>query len=93
MRLNLLLILVVAGVLIAPRPYEAVAAPVTTTAALIIPTVVSGSIEKVYYYHGRYYPYYYRGGYYPYRYGGHYYRHRTIARGAGTTTDGGSGRA
>jgi hypothetical protein len=76
MRLNLLPILVAAGVLIAPEPYEAVAAPVTAAAARITPTVVGGSIEKIYYYHGHYYPYYYRGGYYPYRYGGQYYRHR-----------------
>jgi hypothetical protein len=76
MRLNLLPILVAAGVLIAREPFEAVAAPVTTAAARITPTVVGGSIEKIYYYHGRYYPYYYRGNYYPYRYGGQYYRHR-----------------
>jgi hypothetical protein len=76
MRLNLLPVLVAAGVLIAREPNEAVAAPVTTAAARITPTVVGGSIENIYYYHGRYYPYYYRGGYYPYRHSGQYYRNR-----------------
>jgi hypothetical protein len=76
MRLNLLPVLLAAGVLIASEPYEAVAAPVTTAAGRISPTVAGDSIDKIYYYHGHYYPYYYRGGYYPYRYGGQYYRHR-----------------
>ncbi len=76
MRQKLLPVLVAAGMLIAPEPHEAVAAPVTTAAARITPAAVGGSIEKIYYYHGHYYPYYYRGGYYPYRYGGQYYRHR-----------------
>ncbi len=76
MRLNLLPFLVAVGVPIAHQPHEAAGAPMTTAAARNTPTTVGGSIERIYYYHGRYYPYYYRGGYYPYRYGGQYYRHR-----------------
>jgi hypothetical protein len=41
--------LVAAGVLIAREPQEAVAAPATTAAARITPTVVGGSLEKIYY--------------------------------------------
>ena len=74
MRLSLLCLLIVFGVLVAPVPQPAAAAPVA--AARVIPAVASGFITKVYYYRGQYYPYYYRGGYYPYRYGGRYYRHR-----------------
>jgi hypothetical protein len=69
-------VMVVAGLLIVPVAHEAAAAPVTAATPRITPAVVDGSITKIYYYHGRYYPYYYRGAYYPYRYGGHYYQHR-----------------
>jgi hypothetical protein len=67
MRLNLLSVMIVAGVLTAPVPQKAAAAPVTIAAARIIPGVAGSSITKIYYY---------RGGYYHYRYGGRYYRHR-----------------
>jgi hypothetical protein len=67
MRLSLMSIMMVAGVLIAPVPQKAAAAPVTIAAARIIPPLADGSITKIYYY---------RRGYYPYRYGAHYYRHR-----------------
>jgi hypothetical protein len=80
-RLSLLSVMIVSGVLIASVPQKAAAAPVTTAAARIIPTVAGSFITKIYYYHGHYYPYYYRGGYYPYRYGGQYYRHRSYRYG------------
>ena len=78
MRLNLLPVLVAAGVLIAREPYEAVAAPVTTAAARITPTVVGGSIEKILLLPWSLLPgTIYRGGYYPYTLSvGQYYRHR-----------------
>jgi hypothetical protein len=76
MRLRLLSVTVVVGLLIAPQPHEAAAAPVMPAAGRIIPAMAGGSITKIYYYHGHYYPYYYHGGYYPYRYGGQYYRNR-----------------
>jgi hypothetical protein len=68
--------MVVAGLLSVAAPHEAAAAPVTTIATRIPPALVDGSIQKVYYYRGRYYPYYYRGSYYPYRYQGQYFRYR-----------------
>jgi hypothetical protein len=44
------------------------------------PTAVAQSsrppVEKVYYWHGRYYPYYWHGHYYPYYWGGRYYNYR-----------------
>jgi hypothetical protein len=93
MRLNLLPILVAAGVLIAPEPYEAVAAPVTAAAARITPTVVGGSIEKIYYYHGHYYPYYIAAVTIPIAMGDSIIGTVTIVLTAGTTTDGRSGPA
>ena len=76
MRASLLFVMFGAGLLSIPIPQKAAAAPVTAPAPHVAPTVAGSSIEKVYYYRGRYYPYYYRGGYYPYRYGGLYYHHR-----------------
>jgi len=76
MRLSLPPVIIMAGLLIAPVSHEAAATPVATVAAGITPAVAGGSIAKIYYYQGHYYPYHYHGGYYSYRYGGQYYRHR-----------------
>ena len=67
MRASLLFVMFGAGLLSIPIPQKAAAAPVTTTVPHIAPAVAGNSIEKIYYYHG---------GYYPYRYGGRYYHHR-----------------
>jgi hypothetical protein len=50
MRLSLLSVMIVAGLLIAPEPYEAAAIPVMPAATRIIPAMAGGSIAKVYYY-------------------------------------------
>jgi hypothetical protein len=76
MRPSLLLVMFGTALLSIPTPQKAAAAPVTTTVPHLAPDVAGNSIDKIYYYRGRYYPYYYRGGYYPYRYGGRYYHHR-----------------
>jgi hypothetical protein len=77
MRLNLRSVLAIAGLMILPAAQEAAAAPVATAAPQISAALAGGSIEYIYYYHGRYYPYHWRGRYYAhryYRYGGwHYY--------------------
>jgi hypothetical protein len=76
MRLNLLSVMVVAGLLSVPVSHEAAAASAPVATPQMTPAVAGGPIEKIYYYQGRYYPYYYHGGYYPYRYQGAYYQHR-----------------
>jgi len=81
MRLSLWLAMLTAGLLIAAVPYKATAAPATTSARGVNTAVASHSIEKAYYYRGRYYPYHYRGGYYSYRYRGQYFRHRYYRHG------------
>ena len=68
MRLNLWLAMVTAGLLSVAAPYKATAAPVTTAALRVNPAIASHSIEKAYYYRGRYYRYRYRGRYFPHRY-------------------------
>ena len=74
--LGLLAVMVIAGLLSVPAPHEAAAAPVTTAAPQIPATLATGSIERIYYYRGGYYPYSYRGMYFRhryYRYGRYHY--------------------
>jgi hypothetical protein len=76
MRLSPFSAMIMAGLLGLPVMHGAVAAPVTSSALQIAPGAANGSVAKIYYYRGRYYPYRYHGAYYPYAYGGHYYNHR-----------------
>jgi len=76
MRLILLPVLGIATLLSISIPRETAAAPVTTAVSTIVSDMRGNSIDKVYYYGGRYYPYRYGGRYYPYRYHGMYYNHR-----------------
>lgn len=74
MRRTVLLAIGFAAVLL-NVPFAAVAGPVITA---VLPMAASGqnsAVEKVYYYHGRYYPYRYHGGYYRHRYYRHGYWH------------------
>jgi hypothetical protein len=68
MHQGLLAVMVTAGLLSVPAPHEAAAAPVTIAAPQILATLASGSIERIYYYRGGYYPYSYRGMYFRHRY-------------------------
>ncbi len=81
MRLSLLSVMITGSLLSFPVSHQATAAPVTSAVSRMTPAVTDGSVERVYYYQGHYYPYYYRGGYYPYRYHGAYYQHRYYRNG------------
>jgi hypothetical protein len=75
--MRLLSMMIVAGLLSVPVAHEARASPVTLVVSRITVALSNNSIEKVYYYRGRYYPYRYRGAYYRHRYyrhGRYYYR-------------------
>jgi hypothetical protein len=74
MRLSVLSVVIVAGLLSFSLPPEVVAAPGVPHLPF---ASADGSIQNIYYYHGRYYPYHYHGHYYAHRYyrsGRWYYR-------------------